>query len=123
MTDSVMRSNLPDLSGLNRSIVPEAPAISAYNRIEKMIAKFEANLDADHEVGLCIVGAPGGGTVHITGLGYWGPDLIRFFGAMPDGSPIEIIQNVSQINVMLTAVRKMGDEAIRIGADEEGGEE
>jgi len=88
-----------------------------------MIVAFEENLDSDQEVGLCMVGAPGGGTIHITGLGYWGPDLIRFFGSMPDGSPIEIIQNVAQINVMLTAVKKMGEEAIRIGGDTEDGEE
>ena len=108
----------PDLSNLTLRL-PEPPAKSAYDRINKMIREFEANLDGDLEVGMCVVGGPGNQSVHVTGIGYWGSDIIRFFGSFSDGRAIEIIQNVAQINIMLMAVPKMGDEPIRLGEFEE----
>ena len=110
---------VPDVSHLQGLTSPlihhmESAAESAYKRIGKMIAAFEADLDDQHEVGLAVVGLPGSATMHVTGYGYWGPDIVRFFGTTPDGGNIELIQNVTQLNQMLISVPKMGEEPIRV---------
>ncbi|WP_297799723.1 DUF6173 family protein [uncultured Brevundimonas sp.] len=93
------------------------PAEWAFVRLSRMIQDFEAGLDKDEEIGASVVGLPGDGTMQIVDVGFWGPDLIMFFGRNTDGKPVRLIQHYSQINVVLNAVKKPEDqaEANRIG--------
>ncbi|MEG1451594.1 DUF6173 family protein [Brevundimonas sp.] len=93
------------------------PAEWAFVRLSKMIQEFESNLDKDEEVGFLVVGLPGDGTMQILDVGFWGPDLIMFFGRNADGKPVRLIQHYSQINVVLSAMKKPEDqhEPNRIG--------
>ena len=92
------------------------PAEWAFVRLSKLIEEFEANLDKDEEIGARVVGLPGDGTMQIVDVGFWGPDLIMFFGRNADGKPVRLIQHYSQINVVLSAVKKPQErEARRIG--------
>ncbi|WP_024352943.1 DUF6173 family protein [Brevundimonas naejangsanensis] len=92
------------------------PAEWAFVRLSKLIEEFEANLDKDEEIGARVVGLPGDGTMQIVDVGFWGPDLIMFFGRNADGKPVRLIQHYSQINVVLSAVKKPEErEARRIG--------
>jgi hypothetical protein len=92
------------------------PAEWAFVRLSKMIEEFEANLDKDEEIGARVVGLPGDGTMQILDVGFWGPDLILFFGRNADGKPVRLIQHYTQINVLLSAVKKPEErEARRIG--------
>ena len=103
-------------SGGPQDISQKSPAEWAYERIVMYIQKFEETLDADHEVG---IGYAGGevGSLRIQGMGFFGPDIITFYGEAPDGSKTQLIQHVSQLSVMLRALPKPGAAAApnRIG--------
>ena len=54
--------------------------------------------------------------MQIVDVGFWGPDLIIFFGRNPDGKPVRLVQHYTQINVVLAAIKKPEErEARRIG--------
>jgi hypothetical protein len=91
-----------------------SPAESTYNRLRKYIADFEANLDDEHEIGARLVSFGQTLQFHIESLGYHGPDIITFEG-VDKGQRVQLIQNISQLNVLLVAVKKIGENARRIG--------
>ena len=99
-----------------RDLSQKSPAEWAYERIVMYIQKFEETLDGDHEVGM---GYAGGevGSVRIQGMGFFGPDIITFYGEAPNGSKTQLVQHVSQLNVMLVATPKedISAEPRRIG--------
>ena len=65
------------------------------------------------------MGLTGGdvGTLRIRGMGYFAPDLITFYGEDPSGRKTQLIQHVSQLNVMLVSSPKLdeAEEPNRIG--------
>ena len=92
------------------------PAEWAFVRLSKMIEAFEAGIDKDEEVAASLVGVPGDGTMRIEDVGFWGPDLIMFFGKNGEGKPVRLIQHYTQLNVVLAAIKKPEErEARRIG--------
>ncbi len=94
----------------------KSPAQWAYERIIMYIKKFEETLDNDHEVGLGFAGGDAG-VIKIEGLGYFEPDIVTYYGTNGAGATTQLIQHVSQLNVMLTASPKHIDqeEPVRIG--------
>ena len=109
------QSPLPG-SVARRPAEQKSPAEWAYERISLYIQKFEEQLDADQEIGLGFAGADAG-TLHIRGVGYFSPDIITFYGADDRGVKTQLIQHVSQLNVMLKAAPKIADKPARIGFD------
>lgn len=79
------------------------PAEWAFVRLTRLIREFESRLDKDEEIGVRGVGLPGDGVLMVHDLGYWGPDLLLFFGRDPDGRPVSLVQHVSRLNVVLSA--------------------
>ena len=57
------------------------------------------------------------GVLKIMGIGFSAPDLVTFTGTDEHGNRCQLVQHVSQLNVLLRAVRKPPDrpEALRIG--------
>ena len=92
----------------------KSPAQWAYERLILYIQKFEEGLDPDQEVGMGFAGSDAG-ALHIQGLGFFAPDLVTFYGADGGGAKTQLVQHVSQLNVMLKAVPKIDDEPRRIG--------
>lgn len=72
-----------------------------YWRLVEMVNDFHRELDEEYEVGGQLVNFGSEVTFSFTGIGYFNPSLIRFYGEKSDGSPIELIQHVTQISVML----------------------
>jgi hypothetical protein len=58
-------------------------------------------------------------------MGYFGPDMIVFYGKNDSGEPVQLIQHTSQLSVLLVAVRKQSERPRRIGfiLDEPAGKE
>lgn len=97
-----------------------SPAESTYRRLIKYIGQFEMQLDHDHEIGGRFVSFGEDARFHIADVGYWNPDIITFDGFDQNGNRMKLIQHVSQLNVLLVAVRKMApaaDPPRRIGFD------
>ncbi len=94
----------------------KSPAEWAYERIILYIQNFEEQLDSDHEVGMGFTGGDVG-NIRIQSVGFFAPDLITFYGADGSGAKTQLVQHVSQLNVMLRAARKPDEAAApnRIG--------
>jgi hypothetical protein len=72
-----------------------------YKRLVQWINDFDATLDEEHEVGVRLVSFGQTVIFHLDNIGFWNPSLIRFYGVTDDGSPVELIQHVNQISVLL----------------------
>ncbi|PRY24343.1 hypothetical protein CLV78_103209 [Aliiruegeria haliotis] len=94
----------------------KSPAKWAYERLILYIKNFEDLLDGDHEVAMGFTGATAG-VLRIEGIGYFDPDIVTFYGTDGAGTRTQLIQHVSQLNVILRALPKQGEtqEARRIG--------
>ena len=79
----------------------ENRADAFYKRLGEMIADFDAELDSKHEVGIRLVNFGKSIVFHLHDIGYWNPSLIFFLGVTEDGNPVQLIQHVSQIGVLL----------------------
>lgn len=75
----------------------------AYERVLLYIRNFEEQLGAGQEVAMGFAGSDAG-VLRIEGLGYFDPDILTFYGRGEDGLRSQIIQHVTQLNVLLRAV-------------------
>jgi len=100
----------------DRPIEEKSPAEWAYERLIIYIQNFEEQLDNEHEVAMGFTGGEVG-VLRIEGLGYFDPDIVTFYGSDEGGLQTQLIQHVSQLNVMLRALPKDIDnpEPNRIG--------
>jgi len=92
-------------------------AEDVFYRLVAYIREFEANLDHDHELGARMVSFGTTVQFHIVDMGYWNPDIVTFDGLDEAGHRMKLIQNVSQLNVLLVAMPKRAEneEPRRIG--------
>ena len=91
------------------------PAKWTHKRLGEYINDFEAQLDDEHEIGARLVSFGSAVTFHIQDIGYYGPDIISFTGVNELGERVQLIQNISQLSVLLIAMKKLGDKPRRIG--------
>lgn len=82
----------------------------AYERLVLYIKNFEEQLDGEHEVAMGFAGGDAG-VLRIEGLGYFDPDILTFYGSDGSGAKTQLVQHVSQLNVLLRAVPKARQEA------------
>lgn len=99
-----------------KSVKEKSPAEWAYDRVILYIRNFEDQLDAAQEVAMGFTGSDAG-VLRIEGVGFFDPDIITFYGKDEDGIRTQLIQHISQLNVILRAVPKAMPEepARRIG--------
>jgi hypothetical protein len=103
----VRRISAQLIDPVEASSAAKSPAESTYERLMKYIGQFEMQLDRDHEIGGRFVSFGDDTHFHIADVGYWNPDIITFDGFDQNGNRVKLIQHVSQLNVLLVAVRKM----------------
>ncbi|MGR3837493.1 MAG: DUF6173 family protein, partial [Cognatishimia sp.] len=77
----------------------------AYERMILYIQNFEKLLDNEHEVAMGFAGGDMG-VLRIEGMGYFDPDIVTFYGSDEMGAKTQLVQHVSQLNVMLRALPK-----------------
>lgn len=83
-------------------------ASDMYDRLVALINHFEEGLPEDMQAGGRLVSA-GDVTFSIQDIGYWDPDMIVFYGELSDGSAVELVQHISQLNLLLVAVPRKDD--------------
>ncbi len=88
----------------------KSPAQWAYERIIMYLKNFEESLDNEHEAAMGFAGGEVG-VMRIEGMGYFDPDIITFYGSDPTGAKTQLVQHVSQLNVMLRALPKSVEQA------------
>ncbi|SMY06838.1 DUF6173 family protein [Flavimaricola marinus] len=94
---------------LKKSSGAKSPARFAYERIIMYIRNFEKALDNAHEVAMGFTGGDAG-VIRIEGMGYFDPDLVTFYGSDATGAKTQLIQHVTQLNVLLRALPKHIDQ-------------
>ncbi|WP_461517170.1 DUF6173 family protein [Porticoccus sp.] len=77
-----------------------------HRRLINWINDFHKSLDDEHEVGARLVNFGQAVTFHVEDIGYWNPSLISFHGKNELGEPVELIQHVSQISILLVAMKR-----------------
>ncbi|MEM9579458.1 MAG: DUF6173 family protein [Pseudomonadota bacterium] len=88
-----------------KPVQTKSPAAWAYERLILYIQNFEEQLDSDQEVAMGFTGGDAG-VLRIEGMGFFDPDIITFYGSDPMGGKTQLVQHVSQLNVMLRALPK-----------------
>lgn len=83
------------------------------NFIERII-DFEKDLDDVHEIGACLIFSASDVTFYIHDVSSYAPDMISFSGSTKNGEKLKLFQHISQLNVLLVALEKRGEEPIRI---------
>ena len=111
--DVDLLDSIKHLSAVN--ITPPNMAEYAVEAIFTEIADFEASLDDNHEMGMSIVGGPAGVCLHVREIYRYGTDKLVFDGINSDGSPLRLMQHLSQLNFLMISAKKIGDTASRIG--------
>ena len=97
-------------------IEQKSPAQWAYERIIVYIKTFEEQLDEEHEAAMGFAGSDQG-ALRIEGVGHYDPDILTFYGSDAAGIKSQLVQHVSQLNIMLRAIpKKVPEQApLRIG--------
>lgn len=106
--------NLNDLKLINPAMLtpPKNPNLADefHHRLICWINDFHKSLDNEHEVGAQLVNFGKSVTFHIKDIGFWNPSLISFIGENEDGESIKLVQHVSQISVLLVAMKRKNPE-------------
>lgn len=93
----------------DKPVTRKSPAEWAYERLVLYIRDFEAELDNEHEAAMGFTGSEAG-ILRIEGMGYFDPDMLTFYGTDSAGRRTQLVQHVSQLNVILRALRKPTDD-------------
>ncbi len=72
-----------------------------YKRLCVWINKFDKQLDNKYEVGVRLVNFGQAITFHLEDIGYSDPYLICFRGRTNSDDPVELVQHISQISILL----------------------
>lgn len=91
------------------------PGAGAYRRLVDAIQRFEKGLGDRHEVGACLAAFGATETIHLRDLDYQSSGVLVFSGKNGRGEERLVVQHISQLNVLLVAVDKLGDAPARIG--------
>lgn len=83
----------------------KSPAEWAYQRLILYIKNFEKTLEDEQEIAMGFTDT-GAGILRIEGLGYFDPDIVTFYGTDQAGARVQLVQHVSQLNVLLRAMPK-----------------
>ena len=74
--------------------------------LERRIAEFNQSLNHEYEVGFRLVNFSQAITFHLESIGYCNPSLIFLSGFTDEGDPVEFVQHISQISILLIKVRR-----------------
>ena len=109
---SVEQEPLPDAVA-KKPVDRKTAAEWAYQRLILYIQNFEKLLDSEQEIAMGFTDT-GSGFLRIEGLGYFDPDIVTFYGTDQTGARVQLVQHVTQLNVLLRAMPKeVGEEEPR----------
>ncbi len=80
-------------------------AMAMFNHLIKVIGDFEKDLEKNKEIAYRLVHFGNSIEFNVEKMTYLKPDLFIFTGNLK-GEPIELIQHLSQLNILLRAVEK-----------------
>ena len=100
--------------GFSPSPSPDNPAKSTYERLTQYINGFEKTCADDQEVGVRLFSHNTSITLHLRDMSYYGSDILCFNGLNEPGEELQLIQNVSQLSVLLVPLKRHGEKPFRL---------
>lgn len=85
-----------------------------YDWILGKIRDYQAQLSDGQEVGASFSQYGAIGVIRLRTLGYRAPDYMLIDGIDSEGNPVRLLQHISQLGIMLTAMKVDGAKAHRI---------
>lgn len=90
------------------------PAWWTYEAVMKYIDDFQSKLDNETEIWMHLVSFWGGTVFHLRDIDYEEPSIITFYWVNERSEPVQLIQNLAQMSILLVGVKKIGEEPVRI---------
>ncbi|MCX5864163.1 MAG: DUF6173 family protein [Deltaproteobacteria bacterium] len=117
-SSSGLSSQLQKMEEITQQIAERAhkdrnPVIEVCESLAKYIQEFEASLSSDQEVGARLVTFGQAVTFHISQVGFSKPNIVTFYGTTDNGEQVQLIQHVSQLSVLLIAMKRVSEEPKR----------
>jgi hypothetical protein len=72
--------------------------------LARQIDLFQRDVGEEYDVVVQIASAGLAGTLEVDNIGFNGPSLIVFDGILPDGNTAHLVQDISQISLLIIAV-------------------
>lgn len=88
-----------------QQISVKGPAEVQFEIIKEYVTDFQSSLDKEHDVGLLLTNFGQAILMEVTQIGFEGNFLMVFHGFV-NGREATLIQNVNQLNFMLTTVER-----------------
>jgi len=100
--------NTPKIPAFHQMPIITNPNLASefHSRLIRMINEFDEGLNQSEEVGVRLVSFGQSVTFSVENIGYCNPSLIRFYGRLEDGSPVQLVQHVTQISFLLMALKR-----------------
>lgn len=108
--DYLLNTSTEQLNRMVSSMRNPNSADEFYHRLIRWVNDFHRDLGDEYEVGGQLVAFGRDVTFSFTDIGYWNPSLISFKGITADGDPVELVQHVTQINVLLIRKKRENPE-------------
>ena len=74
-----------------------------YEKLKEQIQEFEAKLDSSQEIAICLTSLGASIKLAVHDISFQNPDMLYFYGKV-DGNEAQLIQHISQLNLLLIAV-------------------
>lgn len=89
----------------------ENPAGYLRERLMERVRAFEAALKNDEELGMRLASSGYPEPFRLTAVDHADPHLIIFRGETEEGRPVEVVQHLSQVSLMMVALAKAPERA------------
>lgn len=90
-------------------------ASNLHKYLVEEIKVFQDNLHDDKEVGLKLANFGVASEIHIRSIAFKNPTIIKFTGLDLDNNEVTLIQHISQVGILLTALKPVEETVFRIG--------
>ena len=107
--------SMPVDSGMFAPPAQSHDAERIYRQLVASIFDFEKTLDDDHEIGARLASYSSAVSFYIQDVGYCDPHIITFSGRNENGEKLQLLQHVSQLDILFIEMKKKADEPVRIG--------
>ena len=97
-------------------------AEEVFEHLSERMAEFQKGLAENEELGVKLANYGEAAEIHVRQMAYSNPNLIEFGGVDTNGNEVVLVQHISQLNFLLTALKAVEEKAFRIGfvASEDG---
>ncbi|NMC74958.1 MAG: hypothetical protein GYA56_11490 [Geobacteraceae bacterium] len=97
-----------------RGFVRNNPFRGTCKAIKSSIEQFEASLDAEHEIAISLASFGSSIEFRADEIRISPSNLITFHGVTDSGERVHLVQHVSQVSLLLKAVRKVNETPTRV---------